>query len=86
MWSDWKSWLVNHCWNVFSLDKWKKRSQTFAVLLGVAFVLSVAALLVSLWTHLHLQHWTETGAVVLVPKQRIVQINGHDYIPIRLLA
>lgn len=86
MWSNAKEWVVNHCWNVFSLDKWKKRSQTLAVLVGVAFVLSILALLVALWTHISWQNWSEHGAVVLVPRERIVEINGASYIPIRLMV
>ena len=86
MWTDVKTWLVNHCWNVFSMEKWKKRSQTFAVLVGVAFVISILALLVALWTNINMnQHWSDTGSVVLVPKDRLVHINGDTYIPIRML-
>lgn len=85
MWSQAKDWLVQHCWNVFSLEQWKKRSQTVVKLLGVALVLSLVALLVAVWTHVSWQHWTATGAVVLVPETRIVHINGTAYIPIRMV-
>jgi len=86
MWSNAKDWLVNHCWNAFSLDKWKKRSQTMAVLMGVAVVLSIVALLVAIWTQFSWQSWSAHGAVVLVPKERIVEINGASYIPIRIMG
>ena len=86
MWSQAKEWVVDHCWNIFSLDKWKKRSQTLALLVGVAFFLSVLALLVAVWTHLSWREWSTSGAVVLVPHERVVQINGQHYIPIRMLA
>ena len=80
-----KSWLVNHVWNAFSMDKWKKRSQTFSVMVGVAFVLSIIALLVAIMTNFNHRRWTDSGAVVLVPKKSVVTINGAAYIPIRMV-
>lgn len=80
-----KTWLVNKCWSAFSLDKWKKRSQTVSVLVGVAFLLSVIAVCVALLTNADYRTWRKSGAVVLVPKDSIVTIQGASYIPIRMI-
>lgn len=81
-----KAWFVNHVWNAFSMDKWKKRSQTFSVIIGVAFILSVVAIMVSIYTQFSVRQWSDSAsAVVLVPRDRVVQINGASYIPIKML-
>lgn len=81
----WKDWFVNHCWNVFSIDKWKKRSQTFAVLLGLALVLSILSLLFCSWLHSQM-HSSTQSPVVLVPREKVLLIDGQQYIPIRMLV
>lgn len=80
-----KAWFVNHIWNAFSMEKWKKRSQTFSVIIGVAFILSVVAILVAVYTQISMRHWSTGSSIVLVPREKIVQINGASYIPIKML-
>lgn len=86
MWTDLKAYVVNHCWQLFSLDKWKQRSQTLAVLVGVACLLSLTALLLSVWTQVSWRYWSSSGQVQLVPKERVVNINGIEYIPVKLIS
>ena len=85
MWSELKTWVVNKCWSVLPLDKWKKRSQTFAFLLGLALLMSLIALILAVSMHSSYKSWAKNGAVVLVPQERIVQINGASYIPIKMV-
>lgn len=77
----WKDWFVGQCWEAFSMEKWQKRTKTFAILLGVACVLSLIALIIS--TMLYVQ--SNSGTTVLVPKERVVTIDGNQYIPIYLV-
>lgn len=86
VWAEAKTWLVDHCWHLFALEKWKRRSQTFTVLLALACVMSLVALLVTLWSRANVHSWIHEGAVTLVPMTRVVQINGQAYIPIRMLT
>jgi uncharacterized membrane protein YcjF (UPF0283 family) len=85
VWQNAKTWFIDHCWSLFSMEKWKTRSQTFAVLIGVACILSFVSLVVSCWTQLSMHELTTSHAVVIVPQARVVTINGEQYIPIRMI-
>jgi len=80
-----KNWVVNKCWDWFSLDKWKQKSQAFAVVLGITFMLSVVALVAVIFAYIDIHVWSREGHVILVPKERVVTINGHLYIPIKII-
>ena len=84
MWADVKSWITSKCWNALSMDKWKKRSQTYIILLGVSFVLSIIAIVSVFLNYVNMKQWST--AVVLVPRDKIIEINGASYIPIKMIS
>ena len=84
MWATIKLWITDKCWNALSMDKWKKRSQTYIILLGVSFMLSIIAIVSVILNHMTMQQWNT--AIVLVPRDKIVEINGASYIPIKMIS
>lgn len=81
MWTKTKAWLVNKCWDTFHLDKLKTRSKIAMFVLGIALLVAVAALIVGIVAVTK----QTTGEIVLVPKERLVQINDRLYIPVQIV-
>ena len=84
MWATIKLWITDKCWIALSMDFWKKRSQTYIILLGVSFMLSIIAIVSVILNHMTMQQWNT--AIVLVPRDKIVEINGASYIPIKMIS
>lgn len=80
-----KDWIVNICWKWFSIEKLQKKSRLFAVVLGVALLLSIVAIIGLILAYVDIHIWSREGHVILVPRERIVKINGRHYIPIKII-
>lgn len=84
MWTDVKNWCVNKCWSAFGIDKFKKKSQMIVLVLGITFIMALAAVVAVIFAYIDIHVWSRDGHVILVPKNRIVTINGALYIPIKI--
>lgn len=90
-----KTWVVNTCWDLFSMEKIMQKSQTFAWVLGLTFFMSLIALIAVIFAYIDLHVWypqammdkagPSQGPVIMVPREKLVYINGRTYIPIKLV-
>jgi hypothetical protein len=80
-----KNWVVNTCWDWFSMEKLQQKSRLFAVVLGITLLLSIIAIIGLIFAYIDIHVWSREGHVILVPEERIVQINGRHYIPIKIV-
>jgi len=85
MWSRAKSWVVDTCWNMFSMEKMKQRSQLFAIVLGITLLLTIISLIAIAVTYVEMHVWRSNSEYVLVPREKLVTIDGNMYIPIQLV-
>ena len=86
MWDQCKSWVVDRCWSAFSLDSWKKKSQLVLLVVKITFIMALIALIAVFFAFIDIHYWSKpSGAVILIPKDKIIEIQGRTYIPIKLL-
>ena len=80
-----KDWLVDRCWHAFSIDEWKKKSQSWFLMFKITFVIAVLALVGVLLAFVDIHYWQKHQPTILVPHEQIVEINGQLYIPIKIV-
>lgn len=80
-----KNWCIDKCWYAFGIDKFKKKSQTVVIVLGITFLLALAAVIAVIFAYIDIHVWSRKGHVILVPQERLVTINGNLYIPIKIV-
>jgi uncharacterized membrane protein len=81
-----KNWIANKFHTMFSYDQWKKKSNLFATILGITFLMALTALVAVVFAYVDIHVWSRQGQVILVSQDKLVDINGHLYIPIKLLT
>jgi len=67
------------------MDQWKQKSQTFAVVIGISFILSCIAIIAVIFAYIDIHVWSKEGHVLLVPQNRLVTIQDQIYIPIKIV-
>ena len=87
MLSQLKAWCVNKCWDAFSMDSWKKKSQWAFTFLIITFIIAVCALIGVILAYVDIHVWSKANqsAVILVPKEKFIEIHGQLYIPIKVI-
>lgn len=88
MWRECKDWVVDKCWSAFSLDEWKKKSQSWFLMFKITFMIAVLALIGVIVAFFDIHYWQQwrTSEAVMVSRKQLVEINGELYIPIKLVG
>lgn len=86
MWARTKTWAINKCWDMFSMDQIEKKSRVFAMFVALSFFLSVVAIIGLVLAFLDIHIWSKSGdgQVIMVPTDNLVYLNGQTFIPIVL--
>ncbi len=85
MLSDLRGWVVQKCWSWFHIDFWQQKSRLLILVVKVTFVMALVTLIGLIFAYIDIHVWSKQGSVILVPHEKIVEINGAQYIPIKIL-
>lgn len=80
-----KTWVTDKCWNMFSMDTWKQKSQIIVIVLTITFLLTIICLIAVAFTYSDFHGWKNNSDFIVVPKNKFVEIDGDLFIPIKII-
>lgn len=84
-WQEWKAYAVDTLFGGWR-TMFQQKSRMVMGLLALTLAIATISIIVSLHTHHRSNHHGTDDKVVLVPREKIVVINGRSFIPVSLVA
>jgi len=81
----WKEWFVQKFYTLFSVETLHRKSQLVVLVLKITLLIAVVSLIGVIFAYIDIHVWSKKGSVILVPKEKIIEINGLLYIPIKIV-
>ena len=83
-----KTAVANACYDLFSMDKWAKKSRHFAYILCITFVMALSAIIAVIFAYIDIHVWSKNNKehVYFVSQDHLVNIDGEMYIPVKVFT